>query len=176
MVLGRLFRRAVMAKQERNLSHRVLVQIKRGLTDDTPLIVWQHEIPLLESVHGEGTVRVIEDPKAVLDEGFFAKRNDVAKRAPSISLGLDDVFDGDVREEYSRLLARYGQHEKVAMPVVEYVYGRLDEGRFEKIVIRATVDELSERQLRDRLRMEEVEYPPAAKKDQLLSLLTSVTA
>lgn len=164
--------------QGKALSRRAMVIVTRGLTDKTPLIVWQHEIPLLEAVHGEGQVEQITDAGiARMDEGFKAKKNDTAKRVPSISLGLLDVFDGDAHGEYERLAGKYGMHPQVKTSVVEYVYGRFDEGRFEKIVQGADTADLSERQLRNIL-VENYDgpitgeaFPPAANRDDLLKLV-----
>lgn len=48
--------------------------------------------------------------------------------------GLDDEFKGDTQDEYVRLQGLYGMHPEHKLPVVEYVYGRFQEGRFEDAI------------------------------------------
>lgn len=166
-----------MAKaQDVALSRRVMVMINRDVTTKTPIIVWEHEIPLLEAVHGEGTVQLVEKAVEQLDEGFKAQRGDIAKRSPSKNLGLEDVFDGDPRAEYDRLGVRYGMHDEVKMPIVEYVYGRFDEGRFAKLVGTAGLEQLSERQLRNKLDELKVAYPPNAPLTELRKMVETELA
>lgn len=137
------------------LSRRVLVNVKRDQTTATPRVVWQHEIPVLEAIWGEGNVETI-DPK-VLDEGFSPKaaasmlvhnRVQDAFRRPSESLGLGWVFCGDARAEYDRLAACYGMHPEVKQTWVENVFGRFQGGAFQMIVARPDLDDLPEDQLR----------------------------
>lgn len=163
-----------MAKAQKTLSRRVLVKVNRGLTDVTPVVVWEHEIPLLEAVHGEGTVTVVEDAAAALDDKFAPKRGDLMKRPPSQAIGLQDVFCGDPRAEYERLAAVYGAHPEMKISVVEYVYGRYDQGRFAMMVQPADLEDLSERQLRERLAVEEISAAATASRADLIKQLTAL--
>lgn len=141
--------------QSKPLSRRVLVSIRRDQTTETPRVVWQHEIPILEAVFGEGNVRPV-DP-AVLDEGYTPKaspdmlihnkRQDTIA-PPSQTAALGYVFNGDPRAEYERLAAAYGKHQEQDATVVEYVYGRFQVGRFEQVVGAAELDDLPDAQLR----------------------------
>lgn len=138
------------------LSRRVLVLIDRDMTAKTPRVVWQHEIPILEAVFGEGKV-IPQEPK-ILDEGYTGKtspdllpHNKVQDmiQPPSLTNGLDWVFVGDPRSEYDRLGSVYGSMPDENRLYVENVYGRFQEGRFEAVVGAAEVEDLPEPQLRD---------------------------
>lgn len=47
-------------------------------------------------------------------------------------LRLNEPFDGDPEDEYNRLQRLYGMHPKIEISMVEHIYGRMSEGRFEK--------------------------------------------
>lgn len=139
------------------LSRRVLVNIRRDQTAATPRAVWQHEIPILEDVFGEGSAQVVEDPAKLLDEGYSArpgpdltphnKKQDPIPR-PSESIGLGWVFAGDPQAEYDRLAACYGMHPEVKQTYAEHVYGRFQTGRFSLVVGAAELDDMPDDQLR----------------------------
>lgn len=100
------------------MSTRVFVVIDRGMTDKTAKMIWRHEIPILEAIHGEGTVSEVDPEK--LDP------------MPMGHYGIGEPFKtNDARDEYARLADVYGAHPEVKMSNVEYAYGRIDEGRFE---------------------------------------------
>jgi hypothetical protein len=138
------------------LSRRVLVTVKRDALETVPRVVWEHEIPLLDEIHGEGNVNRV-DPKT-MDEGYNAKpspdmlvhnkRQDVI-RPPSESAGLGYVFAGDARAEHARLADVYGKLAEENRLVVEHIYGRFQEGRFAAVVGSAELDDMPEPQLRD---------------------------
>jgi hypothetical protein len=99
------------------LSRRVLVKIRRDQTTSTPRVVWHHEYPILEAIHGEGNVE-IEDatvadegysPKPAPDLAIFNKLQDKIHR-PSETLSLGFVFFGDHRSEFDRLCNLYDRH------------------------------------------------------------------
>lgn len=141
------------------LSRRVLVNIRRDVYTSTPLIVWQHEIPLLEEIHGEGNVTEV-DP-ATMDEGYQAKptpdllpfnkaQDQIAK--PSTTQGIGYVFFGSAQVEYNRLVGAYGRHMEKPIPTVEAVYGRYQDGKFAQVVGQAGLADLPEPQLRELIR------------------------
>lgn len=143
----------------KQLSRRVLVLIKRDQTTATPRPVWQHELPLLEAIYGEGNA-VIIDPD-VLDEGYSAKPaqelliyNKTQDRVPppSEAAGLDFVFIGSPAIEYERLAAAYGRHPEVNQPWVENVYGRFQEGKFSAVIGSPSLEDLPKVQLRGLVR------------------------
>jgi len=140
------------------LSRRVLVNIKRDQTTTTPRVVWQHEVPILEAMHGEGNVQTVEPE--TLDEGFTPrasvemlmhnKRQD-AFRPPSANLGLGYIFTGNVRAEYERMANCYGSHPTVAESWCENVYGRFQGGTFASIIGTPELEDLPQAQLRQLL-------------------------
>lgn len=146
----------------KTLSRRVLVLIKRGITSSVSRVVWQHEVPVLEVMHGEGNVTQ-PDPQT-MDEGFRARpTNDmlVHKPAgfkqedfqrPSVVAGIGFVFHGDPRAEYERLAALYGKKADKDELIIENIYGRFQDGKFESMVGGASVSDFPEAQLRSILR------------------------
>lgn len=151
-----------MARQSANqthsdklLSRRVLVNIKRDMTEITPRVIWQHEKPILEEIFGEGNITDV-DP-ASLDEGYnpkaspsllvYNKTQDVAQR-PSESQGIGFVFIGDPQVEYQRLAEVYGKHKDENVLLVEKIYGRFQAGKFEQLMGKPSLHDLPEAQIR----------------------------
>jgi len=149
-------RKPAEAFDNTNVSRRVLVTIRRDQTTSTPRVVWRHEIPILEAIHGEGNAE--ETDRAALDEGFSAraapdmlvynKRQDAARR-PSESAGLDYAFIGNPEAEYERLAAVYGKHPEVNQTWVENIFGRFKAGLFARTLGSAKITDLPPAQLRD---------------------------
>lgn len=141
---------------EKVLSRRVLVNVRRDVYTSTPQIVWQHEIPILEEIHGEGNVTDV-DPDT-MDEGYqskvtpdllpFNKAQDQIAR-PSTTQGIGFVFFGSAQVEYNRLIGAYGRHMEKPIPNVEAVYGRYQDGNFAKVTGQAELSDLPEAQLRE---------------------------
>lgn len=183
-----------IAAPARPVSRRVMVLIKRpdDVTTSYAKVVWEHEIPILQAVHGIDAVEPDEDeestdgaaankaagfeiiPPSVLDQGYTAKPNislmpywnqqsgpgtqkhkieqaDPPAR-PSEAAKIGWVFVGDPRAEYNRLAAVYGKHREVNQLVVEYIYGRYQEGKFSRAVKHARLEDLPAGQLRELLR------------------------
>lgn len=172
------------ADSDKILSTRVLVLIDQDLTTKTSRVVWQHEIPLLEVVHGEDTVTV-QDP-SVLDEGYVAKTDrsmlvhkpqggaqDAIPR-PSESQKLGYVFAGDARAEYDRLSSIYGTiydaDEDRNVSVVIKAYGRFNDGKFEKFVGSPELADLPDAQLKEVLHSYGEAIPDGATTADLLKL------
>lgn len=144
------------ADSNKILSTRVLVLIDRDMTAKTPRTVWQHEIPILEAVFGEGKVTLVENVK--LDEGYSGKTNPELlphnKKQdrvppPSETVGIGWVFVGDARSEYDRLTDLYGFLPEEKRSFCEAVYGRFQDGRFSAVVGSAEVEDLPEPQIRE---------------------------
>lgn len=154
------------AEHDKPLSRRVLVNIKRDQTATTPRVVWQHEIPILEQIFGDGNV--VEVDPATLDEGYSTKqtpdmlvhnkKQDPIKR-PSESLSLGWVFVGNPQTEYERLCSAYGRHTEMPIPNCEHVYGRFQAGAFEKLVGKPELSDLPDDQLRDLIKAWGFEIP-----------------
>lgn len=143
---------------DKPLSRRVLVEIDRDMTAKTPKVVWQHEIPVVEAIYGEGKVKPL-DPKS-MDEGYTAKispallpwnRKQEPIIRPSDAAGIGFAFAGDLRAEYDRLVAAYGKLSDENILAVEKVYGRFQDGKFEAIVSCADFDDMPDAQLRSLL-------------------------
>ena len=88
---------------------RVAILIDRGPMETSAKTVWAHELPIIEALHGEGTVKV--DP-----EGEVYKMEDYKP--------LDE-------SEYSRLARAYGVHSERGISYVEFVFGHEREGKIE---------------------------------------------
>jgi hypothetical protein len=136
------------------LSRRVLVNVRRDVYTTSSQIVWQHEIPILEEIHGEGNVTEV-DP-ACMDEGYQARpapellpinktQDQIAK--PSTTQGIGYVFFGSAQIEYARLAGAYGRHMDKPLPNVEVIYGRYQDGNFQKVVGQASLTDLPAPQL-----------------------------
>lgn len=116
------------------MSKRVLVLVQRAgnganVTDKTPTVVWEHEVAILEEVHGEGAVEVIEDIEDMLDNSVTKDRKVILDHIVKTNR-IGEVFTGDPFEEYQRLSVKFGMHGDVRMSNVEKVYGSYREGSF----------------------------------------------
>jgi len=156
---------------EKQLSRRVYVNITRDMTQTISKVVWQHELPLLEIIHGvdregedddevgEGMSAAsglkLVDP-AKLDEGYkdkvsvellpYNKKQDRIPR-PSEAHRIGWVFVGSPRLEYQRLAGVYDKHPEVNVSNAEYIYGRFREGRFTAALGKPEFSDLPEAQL-----------------------------
>lgn len=140
----------------KQLSRRVYVAIKRDMMTTISRVVWEHELPLLQALHGEGEVTEL-DP-TTLDESYATKtsrdllphnkvQDGIAR--PSESQGIGFVFIGDPEAEYNRLLDAYGvtSEEDGSIPVARFVYGRFQERRFAPMLGKPTLEDLPRAQL-----------------------------
>lgn len=141
------------ATSEKVLSRRILVNIKRDITDVTPRVIWQHELPILQELFND--VREV-DP-ATLDEGYSAKPSQdmliynktmESAQRPSVSLGIGYVFIGNAQSEYDRLTAAYGKHPEENIHLVDKIYGRFQVGNFARLMGQPDLSDLPEAQLR----------------------------
>lgn len=141
--------------QGKQLSRRILVTVKRDMTEVTPRAIWEHEKPILEAMFEEGNIVVV--PSETLDEGYTPrprpdllihnKVQDMIMR-PSECLGLGFVFIGNPDVEYQRLGAVYGRLPDENRLFVEHIYGRAQEKRFASLLGAPDLDDLPESQLR----------------------------
>jgi hypothetical protein len=150
---------AANAESQKALSRRILVNIKRDMTEITPRVIWAHELPLLQELHGESEVKEIEP--STLDEGYSSKPsaemlawNKTMEPAPkpSTTLGLGFAFIGDAGGEWQRLADAYGKHPEENVLLVEKVYGRFQSGTFARLVGSPELADLPEAQLRQLVR------------------------
>jgi len=153
------------------MSKRVLVLVSRSgggthITDTTPTIVWDHEVPCLEEIHGEGCCTVIDDHNELLDKDIVSNRSKQIQHIVT-TMRLGEDFNGDPFDEYQRLSAKYGMHTEVRMLIVEKVYGAFRKGEFAKVVGVVALEELSVGQLREMCEDLGLEFKPADKKQVL---------
>jgi len=144
--------------RETHVSRRILVTVKRDQTTATPRVIWQHELPILEAVFGEGNV--VETDRAALDEGYTARvqpsmlvhnKKQDAPTKPSEAAGIDFVFIGNPQAEFDRMGFVYGRHPEVNQSFVENVYGRMSVGAFKRALGKPTLSTMPPEQLRSLL-------------------------
>lgn len=181
------------------MSKRVLVTVTRGLTDKTPATVYEHEVPILETIHGEGMVELVElgnlvelkGKKVTVIKGTFqtiasreeAKKHDDAE-TEDISLldlmrhnlGIGESFNGDPREEFDRMQMKYGMHTEVKLSNVEYVYGAFRDGRFTTALGKADPAKMTMRELRAALDEAGVKFDAKEGKTSLIAKLVQARA
>lgn len=161
-----------MARQpaDKNFSTRIPVVIKVEMTTSTPRVIWAHEKPILEELHGEDNVQEI--PVEKIDEGYsekvapnlltYNKKQDRVLR-PSETLGIGFVFVGEPASEYARLADAYGKHPDIDVSLVEKVYGRFQSGQFAQLLKKPKLSDLPDQQLRSLIA--EFGYPGDISKD-----------
>lgn len=143
------------------IPRRVAVLVRQRLDNNThtPKIVWQHEVPLLEAIHGEGNVTDIPNDK--LNEHFKAKasadllpwnKSQDAFMPPSDALGVGFVFTGNLEAEYERLASVWGKHPEINVTMVEHVYGRFQTGKFAELFQPGSLEDMPVAQLRQVIR------------------------
>lgn len=156
-------------KSQQAYSQRILVNITRDMTAVTPKIIWAHEKPLLEIVFDEGNVKEVE--AGALDEGYSGKvtpellpynKKQDAILPPSQTNGLGFLFIGDAASEYQRLADVYGKHPSENILIVEKIFGRFQDGRFERLLPTPELADLPKAQLEGLLRSYGVEIPADA--------------
>lgn len=141
--------------ENKQLSRRVLVTIKRDMTEVTPRVIWEHEKPILEELFGEDNIQEVSAD--TMDEGYnpkaspsllpFNKTQETVQR-PSETQGVGFVFIGDPAVEYNRLAEVYGKHKEENVLLVEKVYGRMQSGTFARLMGKPTLHDLPEAQIR----------------------------
>ncbi len=145
--------------------------------------IYEHEIPVLEQVFGDGNVVIYKRHDLVFPKG---KKYQVEAPDPVVY----QVEDIDYEEEYFRLETAYGQKSQSDITNVEYVYGKLEDRGLEKKnqekysgesvspEVEVTDDSdnvdyqsMTNAELRELLRELKVKHPPTANKAILVSLL-----
>lgn len=94
--------------------NRTMLIIDRDMSEKLATVVYEHEVPIMQEVHGES--KVIRYQVSADD-----------------SLSMDAIggpTEIDVREEYNRLGAKYGRHNEQNVLYVDMVYGRWNERRY----------------------------------------------
>lgn len=118
----------------------VLVPERAQLAENDVAIVIKGSMQVVDPksqtmrLHKKGEKELVEI--ATMVEGKPRTFNEEVVRIPlaeliASQLKLDQDFDGDPQEEYSRLQNFYGMHPEIKQTWVENIYGRFHEGRFE---------------------------------------------
>jgi hypothetical protein len=150
--------------------------------------IYEHEIPVLEQVFGDGNVTKYRRHDLIFPEG---KRYQVEAPDPVIY----PVEKIDYEEEYYRLVTQYKIRKGSDISNAEYVYGKLEDRKMEKVASEKYADEdikpkastsvedevsdegnleyqsMTNAELRELLRELKVQHPPIATKAILISLL-----
>lgn len=162
------------------MSKRVLVLVQRAgnganVTDKTPTVVWEHEVSILEEVHGEGAVSVIADVEDMLDNSVTKDRKAIIDHIVKTNR-IGEEFSGDPFEEYQRLSIKYGMHTEVRLSNVEKVYGSFREGAFTNACGNAGADyeEMTIGQLRTLCDELGISYKASDKRVHLASAIRDV--
>ena len=157
------------------MSKRVLVLVSRSgggtqVTDMTPCVVFEHEVAILEEIHGEGTCTVIDDNDDLLDREI---RKDRAAQIDHIVKAnrLGEIFDGDPKEEYDRMAIKYGAHIEVRVSNVEKVYGAFSTGQFTKVCGVVSYEQMSLSELKAACEDLGIDVKPSDKKAQLIHMI-----
>lgn len=106
---------------------RVLAVVRRDMAEAIPVIIFCHEYQILQVIHGDAAVSLIENPEANLVQ-FSPQGMDEAemKRQIESKKVMLQPAEVDPSDEYNRLVERYGMHSEVRMSNVEYVWGRVN--------------------------------------------------
>lgn len=128
---------------------QILVNVRRGLTDNTATLVYPWEVPILEIVHGEGNVvqdETKESARWLKITEVNIPKDTILETVQGDKLKPAMAFDPsvDIQAEYMRMVGKYGMHAEVRMPNVEYVYGQFKTGQFEAAVLENLPEELRE--------------------------------
>lgn len=149
--------------------------------------IYEHEIPILESVFGDGTIAIYTKYEWHTPEG---KKYQVRNDDPVVY----EVEEIDYEDEYNRLQNAYGIREgSDNVSNVEYIYGRFDERKLEKennqrysgkAITRSEpeledlkesddmdYESMTKRELKEILDELSVDYDPASKKSALIEML-----
>lgn len=116
---------------------RIMVLVRRGIAESTPVIVFCHEFPLLQSIHGEESVTIVTDTDRIIAQSTEGLTKEQRESQIEKMLAPQEMESGD---EYMRLVQRYGMHPEVSVPVVEYVHGRSNSSQW----LNAMKEDLSE--------------------------------
>lgn len=142
------------------MSKRVMVVVRRDMAEATPVIVFCHEVPILQAIHGEGAISIVRDPMKVINQFPADELNeDEIKAQLESRKGFMNPREVDAMGEYNRLVERYGMHSEVNVANVEYIYGRPNDMRW-KHALRMSPDDLADVGEVDEEESEEVEEAP----------------
>lgn len=139
-------KKALPAKAAPKYITQVLVTVRRGLTDSTPVLVYPWEVPILERIHGEGNVNEenTKETERWLRLTGVNQPSDTVKETHGGQIKTIPAYDPsiDIAAEYMRMVNKYGMDPDRPMPVVEFCYGLARSGQFEAAVLENIPEEL----------------------------------
>jgi len=184
MLVDALFREKIVVKAK-----KCDVTIFKSVEVSIAKTIYEHEIPVLEQVFGDGNVVRYRRHDLIFPEG---KRYQVEAPDPVVY----PVEKMDYEEEYYRLVTQYKIRKGSDISNAEYVYGKLEDRKLEKLgdekyqdeviktkkLVKSQEDEDSDEgnleyqsmtnaELRELLKELKVQHPPIATKAILISLL-----
>lgn len=169
------------------LAKRCDVLIYQSNLCTIPKNIYEHEIPVLESVFGNGAVTKY-DYKPMIQAVDKATGKDLNYQIQSEKRVEYELEEVDHDEEYMRLFDLYGKHQTIDVHNVTHVYGRIEDRKMEanakelygnkplpksiEKVEEASDDmvygDMTKMQLKDLLDNLKVPYPPNATKSALV--------
>lgn len=105
------------------LAKRCGVLLQKDITNTTPKVVYEHEIPVLNFKFGAKNVSRIKMERWVV----------IDSKQPPVHRGFNrwPIVEIDHDDEFTRLLSIYGKHETSGQVCVEMANGFIDERRME---------------------------------------------
>ena len=168
------------------LAKKCDVTIYKGMQTKIPKNIYEHEVKIFEGIYGEGSVEYYKRK-----EHYFPEGKKYKVEGDEVSYPVEEL---DHDEEYDRLVSIYGMHPEIRLTWAEYIFGPRQEGRLEsegkkkytvevdrKIYAAPTQREtakagndglvaLSNQELRDLLKENEISFTAMANKVMLLNL------
>ena len=173
------------------LARKCDVLIYQSNLSTIPKQVYEHEIPVIETIFGEGTVTKY-DYKPMVFAKDKSTGKDMSYQVQSTESATYDVEEVEHDEEYMRMMDLYGKHQTIDIFNVTHVYGRQEDNKMEtkgkelygklpkaKPEEKSSEEEdmvysnMTKNELKEMLGNLEVPYPPNATKFVLIDLAES---
>ena len=95
---------------------RIMALVRRDMVESTPVIIFSHEYPILQSIHGDDNISIVTDPNRIIAQSTEGLTKEQREAQIEKMMAPQDMESAD---EYNRLAERYGMHPEVSVPVVE---------------------------------------------------------
>ena len=99
------------------------VIVERNMYEKFPVQVYEHEVPILQLIHGKDFVKKYQKPLM-----RFNVKTKMQEQKGFVRYPIEDI---SAEEEYNRLNTKYKRNADQPRFNVEIVYGEVEEGRFE---------------------------------------------
>ncbi len=112
------------------LAKKCNVLIYQSNLSTIPKNIFEHEIPILEGVFGEGSVTKYDYKPMVqaVDQATGKGLNYQVQSDKPVKYEVEEI---DHDEEYVRLFDLYGKHETINVHMVTHIYGRIEDRKME---------------------------------------------